>query len=270
VAETCTGSTATCPTDAFKPSTTECRGLDGVCDIAESCTGSSAECPTDVVEPSTTVCRPSVDVQCDPEERCDGQVAVCPPETFEPNGLMCDDSDPETVDENCFNGHCGCTGQDLDGDNTSDNCDTDDADITIKKVVAYATRTKPGRIKANGTLQTLVYGPTDQLNPSQGFIITVSDAGSMLHVRSLAQADCKVRPTGTVQCRTEDGLDRFYAKPNPKVPGQMKWKFFSQDLQIDQPQVGPITIVIQQEADLVDRVGQASICKVSAASLSCK
>src|SRR6185436_9242593 len=44
VAETCTGSTATCPTDGFAASTTVCRGSAGGCDVIENCTGSSAAC----------------------------------------------------------------------------------------------------------------------------------------------------------------------------------------------------------------------------------
>src|SRR5206468_5053244 len=47
VAETCTGSSTTCPADAFLPSSTVCRGSTATCDAAEYCTGSSASCPAD-------------------------------------------------------------------------------------------------------------------------------------------------------------------------------------------------------------------------------
>jgi hypothetical protein len=48
VAETCDGSSNTCPTDAFKSSSTVCRAAAGDCDAAENCTGSSTTCPADV------------------------------------------------------------------------------------------------------------------------------------------------------------------------------------------------------------------------------
>ena len=47
---------------------TECRASAGPCDLAESCSGTSATCPTDAFQPSTTVCRAAVDV-CDVAER---------------------------------------------------------------------------------------------------------------------------------------------------------------------------------------------------------
>src|SRR4029079_17832464 len=56
VAETCTGTSATCPADGFKPAMTVCRAQSGACDVPESCTGSSATCPTDVSALDGTIC----------------------------------------------------------------------------------------------------------------------------------------------------------------------------------------------------------------------
>ena len=88
VAETCTGTSTTCPTDAVKSNTTvctddgnacttdkcngtvgapacvhaagnagtTCRSAANECDMAETCTGSSTTCPTDAVKSNTTVC----------------------------------------------------------------------------------------------------------------------------------------------------------------------------------------------------------------------
>jgi hypothetical protein len=51
VAESCTGTSAPCPSDQFEPNTVECRTSTGVCDVAESCSGSSADCPADTGQP---------------------------------------------------------------------------------------------------------------------------------------------------------------------------------------------------------------------------
>lgn len=47
VAETCDGSSPSCPTDSFEPSTTTCSGLVGYCDVTDDtfCTGNSPTCP---------------------------------------------------------------------------------------------------------------------------------------------------------------------------------------------------------------------------------
>ena len=58
VAGVCTGTSAACPADAFKPAGTVCRVGVGGCDPSEACTGTSANCPADVVNPcpGRTVC----------------------------------------------------------------------------------------------------------------------------------------------------------------------------------------------------------------------
>ena len=88
VAETCDGTAGTCPTDAFKPATTECRAAAGICDVAEYCTGSSATCPGDNLKPSSAECRASVGA-CDTAEKCTGSSILCPTDSFKPNTSEC-------------------------------------------------------------------------------------------------------------------------------------------------------------------------------------
>src|SRR5262249_9411411 len=54
-ADHCTGSSNAC-TDAFKANSVTCRGSAGQCDVAESCTGTSGSCPNDGFQSSTTTC----------------------------------------------------------------------------------------------------------------------------------------------------------------------------------------------------------------------
>ena len=88
VAENCTGSSATCPADGFQPTSTVCRASAGVCDVAESCTGTSAACPADGFKSSSTVCRASAGV-CDVAESCTGRSAACPADGFLPATTVC-------------------------------------------------------------------------------------------------------------------------------------------------------------------------------------
>src|SRR6185436_15684556 len=54
-ADHCSGTSNSC-VDAFQASTFECRGSAGQCDVAESCTGSSGTCPADGFASDTTSC----------------------------------------------------------------------------------------------------------------------------------------------------------------------------------------------------------------------
>src|SRR5881397_4092004 len=56
VAETCTGSSSTCPADGLAASGTVCRAAVNECDLADTCTGTSISCPADAVQPAGTAC----------------------------------------------------------------------------------------------------------------------------------------------------------------------------------------------------------------------
>jgi hypothetical protein len=92
VAETCDGSSTTCPVDGFVAAAATCRAAAGDCDIAEACTGSSAECPTDAK--STAVCR-AANGECDVAESCNGTDTDCPADGFASTDTLCRAGDDE-------------------------------------------------------------------------------------------------------------------------------------------------------------------------------
>src|SRR5205823_13070569 len=47
VAETCTGTSSTCPNDGFQSLSFVCRAAAGECDQVENCTGTGPNCPSD-------------------------------------------------------------------------------------------------------------------------------------------------------------------------------------------------------------------------------
>jgi hypothetical protein len=108
VAETCTGSSATCPADGFASAATVCRASGGVCDLAENCTGSTAACPAD--GKSTAVCRASAGV-CDVAESCDGVGNNCPGDGFVSSATVCRGlAGICDVAEHCTGSSAGCPG----------------------------------------------------------------------------------------------------------------------------------------------------------------
>src|SRR5205814_116496 len=107
VAETCSGSSATCPADSFRSAGTVCRASAGPCDVAETCTGSSATCPADSFQ-SGTVCRASTS-PCDVAETCTGSGADCPADSFQSAGTPCRASaGPCDVAETCTGSSANC------------------------------------------------------------------------------------------------------------------------------------------------------------------
>jgi hypothetical protein len=66
-----------CPSNSYSPNGTSCRPSAGICDLAEVCSGSSPTCPFDFVQSSATQCRASTNTTCDPVENCTGDTALC-------------------------------------------------------------------------------------------------------------------------------------------------------------------------------------------------
>ncbi len=108
VAETCNGSSPSCPADGFAAASTECRGATGACDAAEFCTGASAACPADAVLAANTECRASNGL-CDVAESCDGSSKACPNDSFVAAGTVCNPaSGPCDVAELCTGASAAC------------------------------------------------------------------------------------------------------------------------------------------------------------------
>jgi hypothetical protein len=97
----CSGTDNTC-VDAFLPSAEVCRAAAGQCDVADHCSGTSGACPPDAK--STDVCRAADPAfPCDTPEVCDGSSNECPSATTvlcKENGTDC------TGDGQCSSGSC--------------------------------------------------------------------------------------------------------------------------------------------------------------------
>ncbi len=88
IAEVCSGSIVSCPSDTFQPANHECRPAAGGCDVAEVCSGISSACPQDLIRPNNFSCRPSAGV-CDIAEVCNGASAACPSDAKQPSSVVC-------------------------------------------------------------------------------------------------------------------------------------------------------------------------------------
>src|SRR5206468_9052912 len=84
---------------------TVCRAAAGACDVAESCTGTSSTCPADGFASSGTVCRAAVN-ECDLADTCTGTSVSCPPDAVQPAGTACTDDGNVCTSDVC-NGTAG-------------------------------------------------------------------------------------------------------------------------------------------------------------------
>jgi cysteine-rich repeat protein len=115
----------------FESTATVCRAAAGVCDVAESCTGTSAACPFNQFKSSSTACTDDSNVCTD--DKCNGS-GTC---THAANTASCNDGFYCNGTDTCSGGACGhagnpCPGADGDGDcsetcnESSDNCTAND------------------------------------------------------------------------------------------------------------------------------------------------
>lgn len=125
VPETCTGTSASCPSHVFESGVTVCRRAAGACDVAELCSGSGAKCPGNALAAPGTPCRAAAG-ECDVAEACTGSSSSCPANTVVADDEPCDDGDACADDTACTGGACagGAAIDCSDGDLcTRDSCD---------------------------------------------------------------------------------------------------------------------------------------------------
>src|SRR5947208_1236134 len=107
-AETCTGTSSTCPADGFLSSSTVCRAAVDLCDAAENCTGTSATCPADALKAAGTVCRAAAG-ECDVAESCTGTSTACPADALKASGTTCTDDGNVCTTDVCSGTSATCT-----------------------------------------------------------------------------------------------------------------------------------------------------------------
>ena len=104
----CDGSGACDQTHAYETSSYTCRVSAGPCDPLENCTGSSGGCPGNIFSTAGTVCRATAG-PCDVAETCSGSTAPCPGDAFVSSGTLCRAATGECDTlENCTGSAAAC------------------------------------------------------------------------------------------------------------------------------------------------------------------
>jgi hypothetical protein len=173
VAESCSGASALCPSDA--KSTAICRPAAGSCDAEERCDGGADACPADGYLPASAVCRPAA-TACDVEDHCTGASPICPADTGEPDGDadgVCDAVDPCPLEADAAQG-------DADTDGVGDACDpcTNLGPVRVSgSVLTFANLHTPGGDDLFTWKGTLTLPAAPSIDPAaRGIRVLVTDA----------------------------------------------------------------------------------------------
>jgi hypothetical protein len=210
-AETCTGASGSCPTDAFQGPATVCRPAADVCDAAETCNGSSATCPADGLQPAGTICRGPADV-CDAAETCTGAISTCPADVLKAAGTVCRAA-ADTCDlvETCSGADPGCP---VDASNPSCSATPAGAIGFVKEIgnagdtttgTALSVAVPAAGVAAGNTLiVTFAMDPTSgtvSCGDSQGNLYTkdadITNGSGTAGVRTVVCSGVVVTPLGT-------------------------------------------------------------------------
>ena len=102
--------------------TVVCRAAADTCDAAETCTGTSGTCPVDTFQPEGTICG-SGPAACSAQDACDGS-GTCLPHDFADN-TPCNDGNACTIEDACSSTVCAGIPRTCEDDNecTSNQCD---------------------------------------------------------------------------------------------------------------------------------------------------
>jgi alpha-tubulin suppressor-like RCC1 family protein len=185
VPESCTGSSPTCPADGWKSASAVCRPAVDICDVAEQCSGSSPACPADQVK-APGVCRPSTGV-CDQAESCDGVSGYCPADQFAPTTTTC--GTPASCTGTTYNPGAKCNGAGA--------CVTGTAQLCGN----YACTATGCKVKCTGDGDC-----------APGFACNNGNCGQSVSVVSVgagAQHTCALLTTGKVMCWGANGVGQL-------------------------------------------------------------
>ncbi|HEV7733721.1 MAG TPA: hypothetical protein VGR62_16250 [Candidatus Binatia bacterium] len=123
--EQCDGGACCNPACSFAAASVTCRPAAGDCDVAETCSGTAATCPSDARR--VDACRPAIG-PCDVVEACDGVTNDCPPDVLVTDGTTCGDGVFCNGADVCAAGECAHAGDPCAaGSECADACDEVDA-----------------------------------------------------------------------------------------------------------------------------------------------
>ena len=141
-------------------------------------------------------------------------------------------------------------------------------EISLTQAAARSQSAGRGFLSMRGTLTTLVHGPSDVLDVSNGLTLTLTDGLNLNEVGLLDSDDCETKKNGKIRCRSDDRTVKAVFKPSKKVEGEYDFKISMKDRSFAEAVVAPLRIDIET----TDNAWAAliSACVEQTAKLRCR
>lgn len=136
-------------------------------------------------------------------------------------------------------------------------------DVTLDRATAWLSRSKPGRIKAEGTLRAMGV-PIDKTK----LTVTVTDGQDLSEPGT--STTCREFSSGTLRCSNEDGTARIRYVPDRLDPDLYRYKLDYRRRDITRPQVGPLAIEFDYDGGAEVVVAKNEPCRVYRSKIVCK
>lgn len=136
-------------------------------------------------------------------------------------------------------------------------------EVTLDRATAWRSRSKLGRIKAEGTLRE-IGGPSDK-----GLIVVTVTDGQDLD-ESGTFTSCREYSSGTIRCQNDDRSARIRYIPDRNDPGLFRYKLDYRKRDITEPQVAPLQVLFDYAGGSAQSAAQNEPCVVLNAKLVCK
>ncbi len=159
---------------------------------------------------------------------------------------------------------------DLDGDGQGNACDSDDADLTLRRGRVRDGKVGAGEIIAKGEL---VVGPDAPFDPAQGLEVQIMDTVMLDETFDFVAADCRMLKSGRVTCASADGRSTARFDPLKAKPGHVRFSLRFKSLTLTEPFAPALLVRITTDPGHavtgIDRVGTLDTCRVTAKALLC-
>lgn len=136
-------------------------------------------------------------------------------------------------------------------------------EVTLDRATAWRSRSKLGRIKAQGTFRAL--GGTPDM---EQIVVTVTDGQDLDEPGSFTS--CREYPSGTVRCQNGDRSSRLRYIPDRNDPDLYRYKLDFRRRDITKPQVGPLQVLFDYAAGSARSAARNEPCVELQAKLVCK
>ena len=135
-------------------------------------------------------------------------------------------------------------------------------EATLDRATVWRTRSKLGRIRAQGTLRA-TGGPLDETR----ITVVVTDGQDLQESGEFTS--CRTFASGTVRCSNADRTSRIRYIPDRTDPDLYRYKLDLRRRDITRPQVPPLRISFQYDGTL-EGAAQNEPCRVLNAKIVCK